>query len=100
MPKASQKSTPRLVVGVGASAGGLSEFKTLVKSLSEKSGMAFILVQHLEPSHKSMLPELLERETEIPVSAASDGLKLESDHIYVIPPNCYIELNEGTIHLT
>ncbi len=75
------------VVCIGASAGGLEAFKKLLNKLSPKTGMAFVLIQHLSPDYESILDELLSRETNIPVITAKNNLPLEPDHIYVIPPN-------------
>ncbi|MEO6404848.1 MAG: chemotaxis protein CheB, partial [Ferruginibacter sp.] len=75
------------VVGIGASAGGLDAFKKLLKAIPEDSGMAYVLVQHLHPTHESMLPELLQKVTAIPVKEILDDMKVEPDHIYIIPSN-------------
>ena len=75
------------VVCVGASAGGLEAFKQLLNKLSKKTGMAFVLIQHLSPTYESILDELLSRETKIPVTTAKNNMPLEPDHIYIIPPN-------------
>jgi two-component system CheB/CheR fusion protein len=75
------------VVGVGASAGGLDAFKKLLKAIPENSGMAYVLVQHLDPKRDSLLPELLKKETSIPVLEITDDINVEPDHIYIIPSN-------------
>lgn len=82
-----------LVVGIGASAGGLAVLKAFVSSLKKTGRMSFIVVQHLSPEHESMLPELLGRETELPVVGAEDGDQIQCDTIFVIPPDAYIELD-------
>jgi len=87
------------VVGVGASAGGLDAFKKLIKSIPENSGMAFILVQHLEPSHDSMLVEILQKITPIPVFEIVNNLRVESNHIYIIPSNKLLTANDGVLQL-
>jgi two-component system CheB/CheR fusion protein len=97
MPEAAEPSFP--VVGVGASAGGLDAFTKLLRNLPTNTGMAFVLVQHLDPKHVSLLPELLGRATSLPVSEISDGLRVEPDHIYVMPPNCSLALLHGVLHL-
>ena len=74
-------------MGIGASAGGLEAFKKLIKAIPENSGMAYIMVQHLHPDHSSALPEILQRETRIPVNEISDNAKVKPDNIYVIPSN-------------
>jgi two-component system CheB/CheR fusion protein len=88
------------VVGIGASAGGLDAFKKLLKAIPEKSGMAYVLVQHLDPNHESLLPELLQKVTRIPVLEISDDIKVMPDHIYVIPRNKMMVANDGILKLT
>src|SRR5664280_1088781 len=73
------------VVGIGASAGGLEAFTRLLHDLPANTGLAFVLVQHLDPSHKSVLTELLARATSMPVIEASEGMTLAPDSVYVIP---------------
>jgi len=75
------------IIGVGASAGGMEAFQQLLEHLPGDTGMAFVLIQHLAPEHKSMLTELLSRATDMPVVGVKDGMKAEPDHVYVIPPN-------------
>ena len=87
------------VVGIGASAGGLDAFKKLLKAIPEKSGMAYVLVQHLDPNHESMLPEILQKITSIPVLEISDKIKVEPDNIYVIPSNKIMVATDGVLHL-
>lgn len=88
------------VVGIGASAGGLDAFKKLLKAIPENSGMAYVLVQHLDPSHESMLPDLLQKVTNIPVLEISDDIKVEPDHIYIIPSNKMLLANDGVLLLS
>jgi len=76
-----------VVVGIGASAGGLDPIERLLAHVPGKSGLVFVVVQHLERRHPSMLPELLSRHTRMRVLQAHDGMKLEPDHVYVIAPN-------------
>ena len=87
------------VVGIGASAGGLEAFTDLLRHLPEKTGMAFVLVQHLDPTHGSVLPEILSRATKIPVSEVKDGSKVEPDHVYVIPANTSMVIEGGVLRL-
>jgi len=87
------------VVGIGASAGGLEAFRQLLDHLSVDTGMAFVLVQHLDPTHESILTELLSRSTRMPVSEVADGMKVEPDHVYVIPPNTNMAMAEGVLRL-
>jgi two-component system CheB/CheR fusion protein len=87
-------------VAIGASAGGLDAFRTLLGALPAKSGMAFIVVQHLDPIHASMMVELLAPHVAMTVVEAVDAVRLEPDHVYVIPPGRYLAVRDGAIHLT
>ena len=73
------------VVGIGASAGGLDALERLFANIPEHSGMAFIVVTHLDPNHVSLMPELLQKVTKIKVLQAEDGMQLKPDHVYVAP---------------
>ncbi len=84
------------VVGVGASAGGLEAFLQLLEHLP-KTGLAFAVVQHLDPTHESHLSEILGRGTEMPVVEAKHGVHLEPDRVYVIPPNASMSVSDGTL---
>ena len=88
------------IVGVGASAGGLEAFTQLLKALAPETGMAYVLVQHLDPSHESALTELLAKATEMPVSQVTDATPVEPDHVYVIPPNVDMIISKGILRLT
>lgn len=74
------------IVGIGASAGGLETYTELLKSLPANTGMAFVLVQHLDPKHESLLTELLYKATQMQVHEVEDGMTLQPNHVYVIPP--------------
>ncbi len=87
------------IVGIGASAGGLEAFTQFLEHLSTTTGMAYVFVQHLDPSSPSILPELLARMTKMPLHAAQDQMRVEPDHVYVIPPNTDLTLSQGTLHL-
>ncbi len=88
------------VVGIGASAGGLDAFKRLLKAIPEASGMAYILVQHLDPAHESILTELLQKVTKIPVLEITDNVHVEPDHIYIIPSNKLLTATDGILQLS
>lgn len=96
-PDAAEQTFP--VVGVGASAGGLDAFTKLLKNLPADTGMAFVLVQHLDPKHVSLLPELLARATAMPVVEISDGTRIAPNHVYVMPPNYSLAMLHGVLHL-
>jgi len=97
--KAATHETAFPVVAVGASAGGLEAFTKLLQNLPVDTGMAFVLVQHLDPKHVSLLPGLLSRATAMPVAEVKDGMRLEPNHIYVLPPNYGLALLHGVLHL-
>src|SRR2546422_3926116 len=88
------------IVGIGASAGGLEAFSQLLRELPTDVGMAFVLVQHLDPKHESQLPEVLSRTTAMPVMTVTNGLRVEPDHVYVIPPNADMTIGGGAFSLT
>src|SRR6184192_4284197 len=88
------------IVGVGASAGGLEAFTQLLKALGPGTGMAYVLVQHLDPSHESALTELLAKATEMPVRQVTDATPVEPNHVYVIPPNVDMIISRGILRLT
>ena len=87
------------IVGVGASAGGLEAFTELLQNLPQKTGMAFVLVQHLDPAHGSALREILARTTKIPVIEVTDAMLVEPDHVYVIPPNASMVIEGESLRL-
>ena len=88
------------IVAAGASAGGLAAFTALLKALPPKTGMAFVLIQHLEPNHPSALASLLSKATEMPVVEVTDGIAVEPNHVYVIPPSKKMTIHEGTLRLS
>ncbi len=88
------------VVGIGASAGGLESFSQLLAHLPGDTGMAFVLVQHLDPRHESRLTDLLGRATDMPVLEASHGLPMRPNQVYVIPPNASISIADGVLQVT
>ncbi len=96
-PPATKQNFP--IVGIGASAGGLDAFKRLLKAIPEDSGMAYVLVQHLDPSHESLLPEILQRVTNIPVHEITEDIHLAPDHIYIIPENKVLTSTDGVLQL-
>ncbi len=88
------------VVGIGASAGGLEACTKLVENLPAGNGMAFILVQHLDPTHESMMVDLLAEHTSMTVAQAADGMPLAPDHLYIIPPGTYLSVGDGALRLS
>lgn len=88
-----------LVAAIGASAGGIEAISELMRNLPADTGMAFVLIQHLDPKHHSILTELVAKETPMPVTEVTDGMRLEPDHVYVIPPNATMSLTDHTLQL-
>lgn len=87
------------VVGIGASAGGLAALEEFFRQVPAKSGLAYLVVQHLDPTQKVMLAELLQRVTPMPVREAQNGKLIEPDCVYVIPPNTELSIHAGALHL-
>ena len=87
------------VVGIGASAGGLEAFTRLLKALPGDTGMAFVLIQHLDPKHPSLLSEILSRASALPVTSAADDMAVEPNHVYVMPENADMEIDQGILRL-
>ncbi|MBD2415762.1 ATPase [Nostoc calcicola FACHB-389] len=88
------------IVAMGASAGGLEAFTQLLSHLPIDTGMAFVLIQHLSPNQKSLLSEILSRTTEMPVHEVQDGMVVEANHVYVIPPNARMTIFNGVLKLS
>jgi two-component system, chemotaxis family, CheB/CheR fusion protein len=89
-----------LVVGLGASAGGLEALYKLFDALPCDTGMAFVVVLHLDPTHSSMMVGLLAGHTAMPVTEAAEGMRIEADRVYVIPPGAYLSISKGLLRLT
>lgn len=88
------------VVGIGASAGGLEALNGLFGHMPADTGMAFVVVQHLDPQHESRLRELLALVTSMPVLEARDALPIEPNHVYVIAPNTTLAIANGLCRVT
>ena len=86
------------IVGIGASAGGLEAFTELLSHLPDDTGMAFVLIQHLDPKHESHLTELLSKASKMPVSEVKGETRAEANHVYVIPPRCNLGISDGVLH--
>jgi len=93
------KSVPP-VVGIGASAGGLEALREMLSSAHPPTGLAFVIVQHLDPNHESMLAQLLDRHTNMRVLQAEGGEKLEADTVTIIPPGRGLAIERGVLRLT
>jgi two-component system CheB/CheR fusion protein len=87
------------IVGVGASAGGLEALEQFLGNLPENSGMAYVVIQHLDPTQKGMLPELLQRISKMKVFQVKDRMAVKRNCVYVIPPNTSMSILKGVLHL-
>ncbi len=87
------------IVGIGASAGGLEALELFFGKMPKNSGMAFVVIQHLDPNHVGIMPELLQRITGMKVFQAIDGVKVKPDCVYVIPPNRSLTILHDSLHL-
>ena len=88
------------VVGIGASAGGLEAISTLLQNIPADNGIAYIVIQHLSADRESSLPEILQRQTKMPVQTVKDGIQIAPDNVYVIPPDTYMEIAGDELRLS
>ena len=88
-----------ITVGIGASAGGLEAFKVLFECLPVDTGLSFVVIQHLAAGQESMLTDILSRFTKMPVQAVKDGMSVEPNHVYVIPPGTTMTMENNTLKL-
>jgi len=98
-PFQADASRPEYVVGIGASAGGFEALERFFTAMPSDSGMALVIVQHLSPDHKSLMVELLSRHTKMIVHQAEEGMALEPDNVYLIPPKKIMTVHQGRLHL-
>lgn len=99
LPSQPSPSSPSLVVGIGASAGGLEAYRAFFSIMAPDSGMSFVLIQHLDPKRPSMLVDLIAAATAMPVAQAEDGAAVAANHVYVIPPDSTLTLEEGVLRV-
>ena len=92
-------SRPVPIVGIGASAGGLEALELFLRHVPPASGLAFVIVQHLDPTRKGLMVELLQRATAMPVIEITDRMKVQPDRVYVIPSNRDLSILHGVLHL-
>jgi two-component system CheB/CheR fusion protein len=98
-PEATKKRPAFPIVGVGASAGGLAPTVELLANLGVEPGLAVVVVHHLDPKHESGLVDILSRATAMPVGAVRDGVRVERNRVYVVPPNAGVLINQGILAL-
>jgi len=96
---AGDRERPFAIAGIGASAGGIEALQKLFRAMPTDSGLAFVVVQHLDPKRESHLVEILARDTAIPVAAVEDGLRLAPNHVYMILPDRELTITDGVLHL-
>jgi chemotaxis response regulator CheB len=94
-----KREKPFYIVGMGGSAGSLEAFEEFFHNMPADTGLAFVLVSHLDPTHKGIMPELLQRVTTMEVQQAKDGMKVQPNSVYVIPPNKDMSILHGTLQL-
>ena len=92
--------SPHFVVGIGGSAGGLKAYLALLDALPPRTGMAFIVIAHMSPQGESLLPQILARNTRMPVAQASEDMAIRANHVYVIPPNVDLLMKQGIFKVT
>jgi len=98
--KPDDQSEPFSIVGIGASAGGLAVLKTFFEHVPDDSGLAYVVVMHLSPEHKSLLAELLQPHVKMPVEQVTETVKLQRNHVYVIPPGANLNTIDTHLRLT
>ncbi|MBK7883240.1 MAG: hypothetical protein IPJ81_05185 [Chitinophagaceae bacterium] len=97
--KNAEAPKPFPVVAIGASAGGLEAITELLKYLLPDLGMCYVVIQHLSPTHESILPELIDRQTTMKVYKVTDGIEVFANCIYVIPPNTFMSIVDGHLRI-
>jgi two-component system CheB/CheR fusion protein len=100
MAEATQSGSSPVIVGVGASAGGLDALQTFLRNVPVGSGLSFIVVFHLDPSFRSLLPEVLAKSSRIPVIEAADGMPVEADRVYTAPGHSFVEIEDGALRVS
>jgi two-component system CheB/CheR fusion protein len=100
MRRHGRRSKGLAVVGLGASAGGLNALIKFFEAMPADTGMVFVLIQHLDPTHESLSAELIGRHTSMGVVEVKEAMRIEPNRVYVIPPNRSLAISDGTLHLT
>ena len=96
----SDSETDLIIVGIGSSAGGLESLKEFFGAMPSHSGMAFVVIQHLDPGYESYMAAILAKHTQMEVIEAADGMVITADHIYTIPPNKFLRIDKGRLYLS
>ncbi len=100
MPPSEPKAVPEYIVGIGASAGGLEALERFFNQVPADTGAAYVVIQHLSPDFKSMMSEILARQTKLPIFSAEDGMEIKPNHIYLNTPRHDLQLENGKLKLT
>lgn len=95
-----KKLKPSHVVGIGGSAGGLQAYRAILDNLPSNTGMSFVFVAHMRPTGESLLAEILSWSSKMPVAQAAEGMVIQSDHVYVIPPNTDLSIEGETFKIS
>ncbi len=95
-----RKSIPTCIVGIGGSAGALNAYKALLEHLPADTGMAFVIISHMSPDAHSLLAEILARHTKMPTLIASNAMPIRANHVYVIPANADLEVEQHKFKVT
>src|SRR6187402_2682699 len=92
-----EQSKDLYIVGIGASAGGIQALQEFFRHVTADSGMAYVVILHLSPDHDSKLAEVLQQTAKIPVTKVSSRVRVEANHVYVVPPNQHLRMSDGSI---
>src|SRR5262245_28663278 len=96
-PPVSKHEDGFLIAGIGASAGGIQAFQDFFQQVPPKSGIAYVVILHLSPDHDSRLAQVLQATTKMPVTQVNEKVKVVPDHVYVVPPNQHLTMDDGHI---
>ncbi|MEO1764858.1 MAG: chemotaxis protein CheB, partial [Cyanobacteria bacterium J06629_18] len=99
MANQSSETKDFFIIGIGASAGGVQALEAFFSNLPDHPSAAFVVVQHLSPDYKSMMTEILQRKTQLPVHEIVDGVVIEPSHAYVLPPGKLVTVNNRQLRL-
>jgi two-component system CheB/CheR fusion protein len=99
-PEPAHHRRPSAIVAIGASAGGLDSLKKFFAQVPDNTGIAYVVLQHLAPDHSSILAEILARHTSLKVLTAAEGITVEPDVVYVLPPATDLRIGQGVLHLS
>src|SRR6056297_865803 len=99
MPKKNNHSEPHIIVGIGASADGINALEAFFKNVPEQTGLSFVVIQHLSPDHKSILPDILQRKSKLKIFEIEDNIEPLPDQVYVLPAGSDVSFSNNRFHL-